>query len=125
MSSRYNDNRDGSGFGGGNRKGPRWMRLFGIILSIVLAVVVVGGALILNYGSHLISLTNYVSDQEVKVVEREEELPSEAVETVSTEERIGTAVSDDQLQEIHEAMKVPEEKVEQVVKKVEVETEVP
>ena len=117
MSSRYNDNRDGSGFGGGNRKGPRWMRLFGIILSIVLAVVVVGGALILNYGSHLISLTNYVSDQEVKVVEREEELPSEAVETVSTEERIGTAVSDDQLQEIHEAMKVPEEKVEQVVKK--------
>ena len=86
MSSRYNDNRDGSGFGGGNRKGPRWMRLFGIILSIVLAVVVVGGALILNYGSHLISLTNYVSDQEVKVVEREEELPSEAVETVSTEE---------------------------------------
>ena len=117
MSSRYNDNREGKNRGKSRNNGPRWMRLFGIILSLVLAVVVIGGALILHYGTHLINLTNYVSDQEVQVVEKAEELPSEAIETVSTENKVGVVVSESELQEIHEAMKVSEEKVEAVVKK--------
>ena len=117
MSSRYNDSQNnGPVHYRKNPKGPKWMKWFGIILSIVLAVVVVGGVLILRYGSHLINLTNYVSDQDVQVVEKAEELPSEAVETISTEEKAGDVVSESELEEIHEAMKVPEEKVKEAVK---------
>ena len=93
------------------------MRIFGIILSAVLAVVVVGGALILHYGTSLIKLTNYVSDQEVQVVEKEEDLPEEAIETVATEERVGNVVSSEELVEIQKAMSAPEKKTAEVVVK--------
>ena len=116
MSSRYEDDNP-RGHRSGRNNGPRWMRIFGIILSAVLAVVVVGGALILHYGTNLIKMTNYVSDQEVQVVEKEEDLPEEAIETVSTEERVGNVVSSEELVEIQKAMSAPEKKTAEVTVK--------
>ena len=59
----------------------------------------------------------YLSDHEVQVVEKEEDLPEEAIETVSTEEKQGMVVTDEELEKIHEAMVVPVERTETVVKK--------
>ena len=82
---------------------PRWGKVFAIVLSIVLAVVLIGGALIFFLGHNLINLTNYVSDQDVQVVDAGQ-LPSDAVETVSSEDSIGKKVSDEELAKIHEEM---------------------
>ena len=63
MASRYSDNAPGSQRRG-RKKGPNWKKAFIITLSIVLAVVVAGGAGVYYYGHKLIGLTKYVSGSE-------------------------------------------------------------
>ena len=65
---------------------PSIKKVFAISLIVVLAVVGAGGGLIYNYGHSLFNMSNYVADEDVQ---RVSELPVEAVETVSTEERQG------------------------------------
>ena len=76
MSRRYDDNPLMNNNYNGNR-GPSWKKVLGISLSVILGIVAVGGGVIYYVGHNLISLSNYVADEEVKVVE---ELPEEAQE---------------------------------------------
>lgn len=102
MSRRYDDNPlMNNHYNGGNR-GPSWKKILGISLCVILGIVAAGGGVIYYVGHNLISLSNYVADEEVKVVE---ELPEEAQEeTLASEERQGTVVNDEELNSIHEQM---------------------
>ena len=71
MSRRYDDNPLMNNNYNGNR-GPSWKKVLGISLSVILGIVAIGGGVIYYVGHNLISLSNYVSYEEVKVVE---ELP--------------------------------------------------
>ncbi len=75
----------------------------GISLCIILAIVVAGGVLIYTIGHELISSTNFVADEDVKTVQVEE-LPEEAKETVSAEEKKGRVLDESELNEIHQQM---------------------
>ena len=91
MNNNYNDSR-----------GPSWKKVLGISLSVILGIVAVGGGVIYYVGHNLISLSNYVADEEVKVVE---ELPEEAQgETLASEERQGVVLDEEQLNSLHEQM---------------------
>ena len=81
---------------------PSIKKVFAISLIVVLAVVGAGGGLIYNYGHSLFNMSNYVADEDVQ---RVSELPVEAVETVSTEERQGIVLDEEQLKSIHDQMK--------------------
>ncbi len=84
------------------RNGMNLRRVFVISLCIVVGVVLISGGmtgLVYSIGHDLYSNMNYVSDEEVKV---EETLPEEAEE--ETEERTGTLVSDDDLENIQKFM---------------------
>ena len=93
------------------RRGPNWGKTFAIVLSIVLAVVVVFGAAVLYMGHSLFSLTRFQNKSEVQVVQNVEDLPEEAVETISSEQSVGMAVDEQQLQEIQATMEKVDEKV--------------
>ena len=58
-------------------RGPRWGRILGIVLVVLLAMVVLGGVGIYFYGHSLIGRANFVSDDQVKQLET---LPAEAYE---------------------------------------------
>ena len=91
MNNNYNDSRV-----------PSWKKVLGISLSVILGIVAVGGGVIYYVGHNLISLSNYVADEEVKVVE---ELPEEAQgETLASEERQGVVLDEEQLNSLHEQM---------------------
>lgn len=82
--------------------GPSWKKILGISLCVILGIVAVGGGVIYYVGHNLISLSNYVADDQVKVVEK---LPEEAMEeTVSTEDRQGVVLQEDELNKLHEQM---------------------
>ena len=101
MSRRYDDNPLMNNNYNGNR-GPSWKKVLGISLSVILGIVAVGGGVIYYVGHNLISLSNYVADEEVKVVE---ELPEEAQEeTLASEERQGVVLDEEQLNSLHEQM---------------------
>ena len=101
MSRRYDDN---PLMNHNHRKqGPSWKKIMGISLCIILAIVVAGGVLIYTIGHELISSTNFVADEDVKTVQ-EEELPEEAKETVSAEEKKGRVLGESELNEIHQQM---------------------
>ena len=97
MSRRYDDNP----LMNENNQGPSWKKVLGISLSIILAIVAIGVVVIYNIGHDLITRSNYKSDDEVKVVN---ELPQEAQETVSTEEKKGVVLNEEELNDIHEQM---------------------
>ncbi len=72
--------------------GPNWKKAFGIILSLVLAVVVAGGGLVYYVGHRVISLSNYVSDAEQRIftaeeveAKQKEEEAAEAAEAAAAE----------------------------------------
>ncbi len=77
----------GSPVGGGNStqepKGPNWKKVLLISLAAVLLVVIAGGGIIYYVGHDLISLSNYVADEEVKTIE---DMPEEMQETEAAEE---------------------------------------
>lgn len=101
MSRRYDDN---PLMNHNQRKqGPSWKKIMGISLCIILAIVVAGGVLIYTIGHELISSTNFVADEDVKTVQVEE-LPEEAKETVSAEEKKGRVLDESELNEIHQQM---------------------
>ena len=52
----------------------------------------------------MISLSNYVADKDVKTVDKVEELPAEAKETVSSDEKQGKVLDESELNSIHEQM---------------------
>ena len=109
MSSRYDDhneshNESPESFESLRPVGPNWRKVFGIVLSIVLAVVVIGGGLIFYFGHNLINMANYLPDNEVKVVQKVEELPEEAFETVAADDKQGKVVKEEELQAIHDSM---------------------
>ena len=85
------------------KQGPSWKKIMGISLCIILAIVVAGGVLIYTIGHELISSTNFVADEDVKTVQVEE-LPEEAKETVSAEEKKGRVLDESELNEIHQQM---------------------
>lgn len=99
----YPDGRNG--YDSDNRPKKSGMNLklvFGISLCIVLGIVLISGGVIYKLGHDLYSNINYVADEDVKVVET---LPEEvAEETVSTEERKGVVVSDEELASIHDKL---------------------
>lgn len=101
MSRRYDDNPLMNNNYNGNR-GPSWKKVLGISLSVILGIVAIGGGVIYYVGHNLISLSNYVADEEVKVVE---ELPEEAQEeTLASDERQGVVLDEEQLNSLHEKM---------------------
>lgn len=101
MSRRYDDN---PLMNHNHRKqGPSWKKIMGISLCIILAIVVAGGVLIYTIGHDLIDRTNFVADEDVKTVQMEE-LPEEAKETVSAEEKKGRVLDESELNEIHQQM---------------------
>ena len=113
MSSRYDDRHESpENYDIVPDKGPNWSKVFGIVLSIVLAVVVIGGVLIFYFGHNLINMANYVPDNEVQVVKKVEELPEEAFETVAADEKKGKVVQEEELQKIHDSMANVDKKFE-------------
>ena len=113
MSSRYDDHREINDSGiEFEPVGPNWKKTFGVVLSIVLAVVVIGGGLIFYFGHNLINLANYVPDNEVQVVEKVEDLPEEAFETVAADDKKGKVVKEEELQRIHDSMAKVDKTVE-------------
>lgn len=101
MSRRYDDN---PLMNHNHRKqGPSWKKITGISLCIILAIVVAGGVLIYTIGHNLIDRTNFVEDAAVKTAQ-EEDLPEEAKETVSAEEKKGRVLDESELNEIHQQM---------------------
>lgn len=97
MSRRYNDNP----LMNEKNQGPSWKKVLGISLSIILAIVAVGVVVIYNIGHDLIARSNYQADEEVKVVN---ELPEEAQEIVSPEEKRGVVLNEEELNDIHQQM---------------------
>ena len=92
-------------YGDGRRRkknGTNMKLIFGISLCVVLGIVVISGAVIYKLGHDMYSSVNYVADEDVKTVETLPEIAME--ETLSTEERVGEAVSDEELSSIHDAM---------------------
>lgn len=78
--------------------GPRWGKVLGIVLIILLAVVAAGGAGIYFYGHTLIERANYVSDEDVQQVET---LPEEAYEEGTEAEAVGPALNESELKNVH------------------------
>ena len=92
-------------YGDGRRRkknGTNMKLIFGISLCVVLGIVVISGAVIYKLGHDMYSSVNYVADEDVKTVETLPEIAME--ETLSTEERVGEVVSDEELSSIHDAM---------------------
>ena len=84
------------------KNGMNMKKIFGISFCIVLGIVVISGAVIYRLGHDMYSSINYVADEDVRTVET---LPEAAMEeTLSTEERVGEVVSDEELNSIHSAM---------------------
>lgn len=108
MSRRYDDNplmNNRNGHGNEKKQGPSWKKVLAISLGVILGVVVIGGGVIYYVGQNLISLSNYVADKDVKTVDKVEELPAEAKETVSSDEKQGKVLDESELNSIHEQMK--------------------
>jgi LCP family protein required for cell wall assembly len=82
-------------------QGPSWKKVFAISLCIILGIVIAGGGVIYYVGHNMISLSNYVADKDVKVVD---ELPEEARETLSTEEKQGVVLNEEELSSLHAQM---------------------
>lgn len=84
------------------KNGGQFGKIFAISLCIVLGIVIISGALIYKLGHGMYSNINYVADNDVPVVET---LPEEVEdETLSTEERQGVDVTDEELKSIHDMM---------------------
>ena len=102
----YSDDRGRNNYGnepGGKKPGMNVKRVFAVSLCLVLGIVLLSGGLVYKLGHGMYSNINYVADEDIKVVET---LPDELEEeTLSTEERTGVLVSDDELDSIHNKMK--------------------
>lgn len=85
--------------------GPNWKKAFGIILSLVLAVVVAGGGLVYYLGHSVISLSNYVSDAEQRIFTAEE------VEAKQKEEEAAAAAEAGAVNAVAEAEQTAQEAV--------------
>ena len=101
MSSRYTEHRDAPKHE--KKGGPRWSRLFGILLSVLLAVAVVSGVVIYLFGHNMFRLTNFVSEANQAIL-KEEELPEEARQTISKEESKGTVLNESEMDYLHQTM---------------------
>lgn len=84
-------------------RGPRWGRVLGVVLIILLGLVVLGGVGIYFYGHNLIERAHFVADDDVKQLET---LPEEAYEEVSTEAdgARGPVLNESELANIHQQM---------------------
>jgi LCP family protein required for cell wall assembly len=86
----------------GSKKNGHFGRVFAISLCIVLGIVIISGVVIYKLGHGMYSNINYVADQDVPVMET---LPEEAEEeTLSTEERQGIDITDEELTSIHDLL---------------------
>ncbi len=109
MSSRYTDNRENERI----NKQPKWFRLFGIIFAVVLVIALICAGVFYYFGHSLISLTNFVSEQDTAIV-KEEDLPEEARETVAEEDRKGTVLNESELDQLHDRMSAVDTKIQTV-----------
>ena len=93
-----------NGYNNGKKPGMNMKKVFGISFAIVMGVVLISGGLVYKLGHGLYSNINYVADEDIQTVET---LPEEIIEeeTLSTEERTGVVVSDEELNSIHDKMK--------------------
>ncbi len=103
MSRRYDDNPLMNRHSSPRNQGPNWKKILGISLCIILGIVAIGGGVIYYIGHNLINLSNYVADEDVQTVQADQ-LPAEAKETVSAEEKQGRVLDESELNEIHEQM---------------------
>jgi len=87
----------------GRRRGPNWTRVMGITLCVILGIVAAGCGLIYYFGNNLISLSNYVADEDVQQLES---LPEQALEEATEADALENAVKLDEseISLIHEAM---------------------
>ena len=92
-----------NGYNNGKKPGMNMKKVFAISFCIVMGVVLVSGGLVYKLGHGLYSNINYVADEDIQTVETLPEVVEE--ETLSTEERMGVAVSADELDSIHSKMK--------------------
>lgn len=92
-----------NGYNNGKKPGMNMKKVFAISFSIVMGIVLVSGGLVYKLGHGLYSNINYVSDEDIQTLET---LPEEIEEeTLSTEERTGVVISEDELNSIHDKMK--------------------
>lgn len=102
----YPDDRGRNSYGNepdGKKPGMNVRRVFAVSLCLVLGIVLLSGGLVYKLGHGIYSNIHYVADEDVQTVET---LPDELEEeTLSTEERTGVTVSDDELDSIHDKMK--------------------
>ena len=85
------------------KTGMNVKKVFAISLCLVMGIVLISGGLVYKLGHGLYSNINYVADEDVQMVETLPEIVEE--ETMSTEERTGVTVSDEELNSIHDQMK--------------------
>ena len=78
-------------------RGPNWKKIVAIIFCLLLAVVAAGSFAIYFYGHSLISLANFVSDEDVMQVETLPEAAYEETEAILE----GTVVNESELDNIH------------------------
>lgn len=83
-----------------NNQGPNWKKLLGISLCIVLGIVLIGGGVIYYVGHNLISLSNYVADEDVQKVDQ---LP-EAAKAQEIESEEPVVLNESELNSIHASM---------------------
>ena len=95
-------------------RGPRWGRILGIVLVVLLAMVVLGGVGIYFYGHSLIGRANFVSDDQVKQLET---LPAEAYEEKTTEQDglKGASLNQSELGNIQKKMNQENSKVDTIM----------
>lgn len=86
----------------GFNKGPNWKRIVGITVCVVLGVVAAGSGGIYYFGHNLISLSNFVSDEDVQQVET---LPEEALEGETEDGNAqGVVLNESELNSLHSKM---------------------
>lgn len=78
-------------------RGPNWKKIVAIIFCLLLVVVAAGSFAIYFYGHSLISLANFVSDEDVMQVETLPEAAYEETEAILE----GTVVNESELDNIH------------------------
>ncbi len=83
------------------RRSPKWGKVFGITLCVILAVVAAGSAGIYYFGHSLIGKMNYKADEDVQQYET---LPEEALAAETEAERSGVVLNESELSSLHASM---------------------
>ncbi len=82
-------------------RSPKWGKIFGITLCVILVAVAAGSAGIYYFGHSLIGKMNYKADEDVQQYET---LPEEALAVETEAERTGAVLNESELSSLHASM---------------------